>query len=178
MQRLYFLSPDLDTTVNIAHELSDLGLTSKEVHVTGRNWLKLKERGVNSATLLQTSDVGHAAVRGLLFGVPLGCALGVVAYYVLGEGFTNMGIAALIVGMGIFGGLFGVWTSTMVGVSVHDVKVDKYEDEIEHGAYLMMVDVPNERESSIYSVIHRHHPEVIIDKVTPEERRHHCGTGV
>lgn len=178
MQRLYFLSPDLDTTVNIAHELSDLGLTSKEVHVTGRDWLKLKERGVNSATLLQTSDVGHAAVRGLLFGVPLGCALGVVAYYVLGEGFTNMGIAALIVGMGIFGGLFGVWTSTMVGVSVHDVKVDKYEDEIEHGAYLMMVDVPNERESSIYSVIHRHHPEVIIDKVTPEERRHHCGTGV
>ncbi|RCV86335.1 DUF1269 domain-containing protein [Billgrantia montanilacus] len=178
MQRLYFLSPDLDTTVNIAHELSDLGLTSKEVHVTGRNWLKLKERGVNSATLLQTSDVGHAAVRGLLFGVPLGCALGVVAYYVLGEGFTNMGIAALIVGMGIFGGLFGVWTSTMVGVSVHDVKVDKYEDEIEHGAYLMMVDVANERESSIYSVIHRHHPEVIIDKVTPEERKHHCGTGV
>ncbi|MCE9684066.1 DUF1269 domain-containing protein [Halomonas alkalisoli] len=178
MQRLYFLSPDLDTTVNIAHELSDLGLTSKEVHVTGRNWLKLKERGVNSATLLQTSDVGHAAVRGLLFGVPLGCALGVVAYYVLGEGFTNMGIAALIVGMGIFGGLFGIWTSTMVGVSVHDVKVDKYEDEIEHGAYLMMVDVPNERESSIYSVIHRHHPEVIIDKVTPEERKHHCGTGV
>lgn len=178
MQRLYFLSPDLDTTVNIAHELSDLGLTSNEVHVTGRNWLKLKERGVNSATLLQTSDVGHAAVRGALFGVPLGCALGVVAYYVLGEGFTNMGIVALIVGMGIFGGLFGVWTSTMVGVSVHDVKVDKYEDEIEHGAYLMMVDVPNERESSIYSVIHRHHPEVIIDKVTPEERRHHCGTGV
>ncbi|MFQ3787256.1 DUF1269 domain-containing protein [Halomonas sp. A29] len=178
MQRLYFLTPDLDTTVNIAHELADLGLTNKEVHVTGRNWLKLKERGVNNATLLQTSDVGHAAVRGLLFGFPLGCALGIVVYYVLGEGFTNAGIATVILGMGIFGGLFGVWTSTMVGVSVHDVKVDKYEDEIEHGAYLMMVDVPNERESMIYSAIHRHHPEVIIDKVTPEERRHHCGTGV
>ncbi|WP_236551432.1 DUF1269 domain-containing protein [Billgrantia tianxiuensis] len=142
MQRLYFLTPDLNTTINIAHELTDLGLSKKEVHVTGREWLKLEENGVNSASLLQTSDVAHAAVRGLLFGFPLGCVLGVVVYYVLGEDFTTAGIATLIIAMGIFGGLFGVWTSTMVGVSVHDVKVDKYEEEIEHGAYLMMVDVP------------------------------------
>ncbi|WP_111411989.1 DUF1269 domain-containing protein [Billgrantia lactosivorans] len=178
MQRLYFLTPDLATTIKIAHELTDLGLTKKEVHVTGRDWLKLEENGVNSSSLLQTSDVAHAAVRGLLFGLPLGCVLGVVVYYVLGEDFTNTGFMTLIIGMGIFGGLFGVWTSTMVGVSVHDVKVDKYEEEIEHGAYLMMVDVPKERESMIYSAIHRHHPEVIIDKVTAEERRHHCGTGI
>lgn len=178
MQRLYFLTPDLATTVNVAHELTDLGLTDKEVHVTGRDWLKLKEHGIHCATLLQTSDVAHAAVRGLLFGIPLGCLLGVVVYYFLGDGFTNAGIATAIIGMGIFGGLFGIWTSTMVGVSVHDVKVDKYEDEIEHGSYLMMVDVPNERESMIYSAIHRHHPEVIIDKVTAEERKHHCGTGI
>ncbi|SDM67815.1 hypothetical protein SAMN05192555_11729 [Franzmannia pantelleriensis] len=178
MQRLYFLTPDLDTTVNIAHELDELGLSRNEVHVTGRDWVHLQERGVNNATLRQTSDVGHAAVRGLLYGIPLGCALGVLVYYVLGGGFGDIGISVVIAGMGIFGGLFGVWTSTMIGVSVHDVKIDKYEEDIERGAFLMMVDVANEQESKVYSAIHRHHPEVIIDKVTAEERRHHCGTGI
>ncbi|GHE20163.1 DUF1269 domain-containing protein [Halomonas urumqiensis] len=177
MQRLYFLTPDLDTTVSIAHELNDLGLSKREVHVTGRDWQHLEERGVNNATLRQTSDVVHAAWRGVKFGVPLGLLLGVVVYYVLGEGLGSMGIAGVIIGMGVFGGLFGVWTSTMVGVSVHDVKVDKYEDEIEEGAFLMMVDVANQREDEVYSVIHRHHPEVIIDKVSREELKHHSGTG-
>lgn len=177
MQRLYFLTPDLDTTVNIAHELSELGLSKREVHVTGRDWQHLEERGVNNATLRQTSDVVHAAWRGVKFGVPLGLLLGVVVYYGLGEEMGPMGITGIIIGMGVFGGLFGVWTSTMVGVSVHDVKVDKYEDEIEEGAFLMMVDVANQREDEVYSIIHRHHPEVIIDKVTREELKHHSGTG-
>lgn len=177
MQRLYFLTPDLDTTVNIAGELEELGLTRRQVHVTGRDWQALQASGINNATLRQTSDVVHAAWRGLKFGLPLGCVLGVAVYFGLGEEFGPWGITALIAGMGIFGGLFGIWTSTMVGVSVHDVKVDKYEQELEDGAYLMMVDVPDEREQAIYSIIHRHHPEVVIDKVTRSELKHHWGTG-
>lgn len=177
MQRLYFLTPDLDITVNIAHELSELGLSKRQVHVTGRDWQALEAQGVNNATLRQTSDVVHAAWRGLKFGLPLGCVLGVAVYYGLGEEFGPLGIATLIAGMGVFGGLFGIWTSTMVGVSVHDVKVDKYEQEIHDGAFLMMVDVPDDREEAIYSIIHRHHPEVVIDKVTRGELKHHGGTG-
>lgn len=177
MKRLYFLTPDLDTTVNIAHELEELGLTHKQVHVTGSAWQALQASGINNATLRQTSDVVHAAWRGLMYGLPLGCVLGVAVYFGLGEEFSPQGIATLIAGMGIFGGLFGIWTSTMVGVSVHDVKVDKYERELQNGAFLMMVDVPNEREESIYSIIHRHHPEVVIDKVTRSELKQHWGTG-
>lgn len=177
MHRLYFLTPDLDTTVNIAHELSELGLTKDQVHVTGRDWKALADRGVNNATLRQTSDVVHAVWRGLKYGVPLGGVLGIVVYYVLGEEFGPLGIAMLIAGLGVFGGLFGIWTSTMIGVSVHDVKVDKYEREIHDGAFLMMVDVPEAREQAIYSIIHRHHPEVVIDKVTREELKQHGGTG-
>lgn len=177
MQRLYFLSPDLDTTVKIAHELSDLGIPKHQVHVTGRDWQALKDRGVNNATLRQTSDVVHAAWRGLKLGVPLGCVLGIAVYFGLGEEFGPLGIAVLIAGMAVFGGLFGIWTSTMIGVSVHDVKVDKFEQEIHDGAFLMMVDMPNDREGAVHSIIHRHHPEVVIDKVTRGELKHHCGTG-
>ncbi|MBB3232955.1 DUF1269 domain-containing protein [Halomonas stenophila] len=176
MSRLYFLTPDLDTTVNIAQELDELGLTREQVHVTGRDWQHLEERGVNNATLRQTSDVVHAAYRGVLYGAPLGGLLGVLVYFVLGSDI-GVGAMAIIVGMAIGGGLFGVWVSTMVGVSVHDAKVDKYEDELERGAFLMMVDVSDQREERIRSIIHRHHPDVTIDKVTAWERQHHLGTG-
>lgn len=177
MSRLYFLTPDLDTTVNIAHELNDLKLKKDEVHVTGRDWKHLEEQGVHNATLRETSDVVNAAVRGLKYGIPLGLVLGIVAYVILDNAIGGISFVLLILGMMVFGGLFGIWSSTMIGVSVHDVKVDKYEDDIENGAFLMMVDVPANREDEIYSAIHRHHPEVVIDKVTRDELKHHWGTG-
>ncbi|WP_264759028.1 hypothetical protein [Halomonas jincaotanensis] len=34
----------------------------------------------------------------------------------------------------------------------------------------MMLDVPEGRENEIDSVIHRHHPEVVIEKATPKEK--------
>ncbi|MCH4565003.1 MULTISPECIES: DUF1269 domain-containing protein [Halomonas] len=177
MSRLYFLTPDLDTTVNIAHELNDLKLKKHEVHVTGRDWKLLEKQGVHNATLRETTDVVNAAMRGLKYGVPLGLVLGIIAYVVLDRAIDGVSFILLILGMAVFGGLFGIWSSTMIGVSVHDVKVDKFEDDIENGAFLMMVDVPADREDEIYTAIHRHHPDVVIDKVTRDELRHHWGAG-
>ncbi|SEK26788.1 DUF1269 domain-containing protein [Halomonas daqiaonensis] len=177
MSRLYFLTPDLDTTVNIARELDELGLSKDQVHVTGENWRQLEKRGVHNATLRETSDVVNAAKRGLIYGLPLGLVLGVVTYYALENMIGDMSFLMIAIGMTVFGGLFGIWSSTMIGVSVPDVKIEKYKDDLGEGAFLMMVDVPNNRESEINSVIHRHHPEVVIDKVTQEEKKHHAGVG-
>lgn len=177
MSRLYFLSPDLDTTVRIADELGTLGLSGERVHVAGRDWQALAAQGIKAASLRQTSDAVHAAVRGVLFGAPLGMVLGLIVYYGLADDVAGLGLTPLIVGMAIGGGVFGVWVSTMVGVSVHDAKIDKFEREIEDGAFLMMVDVTDEREDKVRSIIHRHHPGVTIDKVTSWERQHHLGAG-
>ena len=56
--------------------------------------------------------------------------------------------------------------------SVYDTKVAKYRKRINHGAYLMIVDVDDDSEREVVTAIHRHHPEVAIDKVTTEERQH------
>lgn len=170
MQRLYFLSPGLEPTVRIAHELEELGLTKNDVHVMGRSWKALEERGVNSATLLQTSDVANAATRGLKLGVPLGLVLGVIVYFVLD--FSGVwSFLGSLVGMGVFGGLFGLWTSSMIGVSVRDVKIDKYRRQLDYeDAYLIMVDVPQVRERDIEEAIRRHHPEVKIERLGRTEK--------
>ncbi|WP_043526395.1 magnesium transporter [Litchfieldella xinjiangensis] len=177
MQRLYFISPNQDITVKIAQELEALGLTKDEVHVLGRDWKGLEQRGVNSATLINTSDVANAAVRGLKFGVPLGVVIGIVAFFVLGFD-SVLSFLGLVVGLAIFGGLFGIWTSTMIGVSVRDVKINKYKRAIDkEDAYLMLVDVPENQEHEIDAAIRRHHPEVAIEKASVREKQQQ-GAGV
>ncbi|SFU29341.1 DUF1269 domain-containing protein [Halomonas korlensis] len=171
MSRLYFLTPDLDTTVNITHELYDLNLTKEEIHVAGPAWEQLKEQGVNVATLRHTTDVGNAAKRGVILGILLGFVLGLITHYFLDRAMGDVNFWLVTLGMTAFGGLFGVWSSTLVGVAVRDVKLDEYDEAIENGAFLMMVDVPEGREDEINAVIHRHHPEVVIDKASPKEKR-------
>ncbi|MWJ27861.1 DUF1269 domain-containing protein [Halomonas sediminis] len=173
MQRLYFLIPDKETTSNIANELNAMGLTKDHLHVLGKDWRPLEKEGVPTATLIQTTDVANASKRGLVIGGAIGAVLGLVIHYIL-EG-TNL--VWMLVGMTIFGALFGVWTSTMLGVSVHDVKISEFEKPIKGGAMLMMADVPDDREGDYRAVIRRHHPEVVIDKVTSREKKAHLGQG-
>lgn len=173
MQRLYFLIPDRETTTDIVYELNAMGLTKDHLHVMGKDWQPLEKEGVPVATLVQTSDVVNASKRGAVVGAVLGLVLGVIAHYVLID--TN--IVWMALGMTLFGALFGVWASTMVGVSVQDIKVGKYNKAIKRGAMLLIIDVPDEREDAYRNAIKRHHPEVAIEKVTPRERKQHVGEG-
>lgn len=173
MQRLYFLIPDRETTTDIVNELNEMGLTKDHLHVMGKDWQPLEKEGVPVATLIQTSDVVNASKRGAVVGALLGLVLGLVAHYVLVD--TN--IVWMALGMTLFGALFGVWASTMVGVSVKDIKVDKYDKAIKRGAMLLIIDVPDEREDAYRNAIKRHHPEVVIEKVSAQERKQHAGEG-
>ncbi|QOR39020.1 DUF1269 domain-containing protein [Billgrantia diversa] len=173
MQRLYFLIPDKETTTDIVNELNMMGLAKDNLHVVGKDWKPLEKEGVPIATLVQTSDVVNASKRGAIVGAVLGLVLGVIAHYVLID--TN--IVWMALGMAVFGALFGVWAGTMVGVSVKDIKVDKYDKAIKRGAMLLIIDIPDEREEAYREVIKRHHPEVVIDKVKPQERKQHVGEG-
>lgn len=172
MQRLYFLSPDKETTSTIADELNRMGITQDDLHVVGKDWKPLEREGIPVATLRETSDVVKASRRGVVIGAVLGAVLGVVAHLVL-----DTGLLITLLGLTLFGGLFGLWSSSMVGVAVRDVKISKYKQSLERGAMLMIVDVPAEREDEFKQTVRRHHPEVVIDKVTPHDRQQNRGEG-
>ncbi|WP_010628750.1 DUF1269 domain-containing protein [Halomonas sp. KM-1] len=173
MQRLYFLIPDKETTTEVVNELNLMGLPKDDLHVMGKDWRPLEKEGVPVATLIQTTDVVNASIRGAIVGAVLGLMLGFIAHYVLID--TN--IIWMALGMMLFGALFGVWTSTMVGVSVRDVKVGKYDKAIKRGSTLLIIDVPDEQEETFREAIKRHHPEVVIDKVTAKDRKQPVGEG-
>ncbi len=174
MKRLYFLIPDKDTTTDIVHELSEMGLSRDELHVMGKDWRPLeKEEGVPRATLIQTSDVVNASRRGAIAGGILGVVLGLIIHFIL----AGTHIVWMALGLGVFGALFGVWTSTMIGVSVRDIKVAKFDKPLKRGEMLLMADVSAEREEDFKHAIRRHYPDVVIDKVRTREKRQHGGEG-
>lgn len=173
MQRLYCLIPDKETTSTIVDELNTMGLTKDELHVLGKDWRPLEKEGVPTATLIQTSDVVNASKRGAIAGAVLGLILGLIAHFIILD--TN--IVWITLGMMVFGTVFGVWASTMVGVSVRDIKVSKYDKAIRRGDMLLIIDVPDEQEETFKTVIKRHHPEVVIDKIRAKERKENIGEG-
>lgn len=177
MVRLYFLVPDADRTFQITHELGELGLEKNEVHVLAEDQAKLEQMDVNRATLRQTTDVVHATKRGVIVGIPLGVLLGAIAAYFIPIGGGWTGFITLLVGAGIFGGFFGAWASSMIGVSVEDKKVTEFREDLERGSFLMLVDVPEQREHEVITAIKRHHPEVKIDKITAGDKHQVGGQG-
>ncbi|RCV89358.1 DUF1269 domain-containing protein [Billgrantia montanilacus] len=173
MQRLYFLIPDKETTSAIVDELNAMGLTKDELHVMGKDWQPLEKEGVPTATLIQTTDVVNASKRGAIVGAALGLVLGLIAHFILID--TN--IVWLTLGMIVFGALFGVWASTMVGVSVRDIKVSKFDKAIRRGSMLLIIDVPDEQEDTFRTAIKRHHPEVVIDKMSARDKKQNVAEG-
>ncbi|AMD02375.1 DUF1269 domain-containing protein [Halomonas chromatireducens] len=173
MQRLYFLIPDKETTSVVVDELHSMGLTKDELHVMGKDWRPLEKEGVPVATLIQTSDVVNASKRGAIAGAVLGLILGLIAHYIILD--TN--IVWITLGMIVFGALFGVFASTLVGVSVRDVKVGKYDKAIKRGSMLLIIDVPEAREEEFRNTIKRHHPEVIIDKISTKDQKQNVPEG-
>lgn len=115
----------------------------------------------------------NAFRRGAITGGTVGVALGLAIHFIL----AGTHIVWMVVGLGVFGTLFGIWASTMVGVSVRDIKVAKFDKQLKQGQLLLMVDVPAEREENVTRVIRRHHPEVVIDKIRPRDKRKHGGEG-
>ncbi len=176
MQRLYFLTPNAVSTVSIAHELNDLCIPKEHIHIVCKNQVLLDKLDLNKASVRQTSDLVQASKRGMLYGAIIGAIAGIVAtvFLPVDQPFS---IGLTIVALTAFGVLFGIWASTLIGVSVQDVKVKKYQDDINKGSLLMLVDISPEREREVTSLIKLHHPEARIETVSLSEQRRGEGVG-
>ncbi len=166
MKRLYFLSPSLDSTTSIVAELHELGIQDRQIHVVGNNHTGLVLNHIHEASLLQTSDVIPALEKGAATGVTTGLLAGLIAVSFPPAGLVLGGGAVL--GLSLFGAGFGAWASAMIGVSIPNKTVEQYEQAIEAGQFLIMVDIPKEDEFRTFDLIRRHHPEIAIGDIALE----------
>ena len=163
MRRIYFLLPDLKTAGTVTDELLLARIEERHIHVIAREGTELGD--LPKASLLQTSDVIPAVERGLAVGGATGILAGVAAVtfppagVVLGGGAI---LATALAGSGI-----GAWMASMIGVDVTNSQIKQFEENVEKGEILFLVDVPKARVEEIEKMVKSHHPEADIEGTEP-----------
>ncbi len=160
-RRLYFLLPDVSTTRQIVNELLLARIDSRHIHVIAKDETSLK--GLPEANLFQKSDVIHGLEMGLVVGGLTGAVGGIIAAQLN----TVLAGGALILACSLAGAFIGSWVAGMIGADVRNSQIKNYQDAIDNGEVLLMVDTPKPRVSETIAMIKRRHPEAHGQKVEP-----------
>lgn len=156
-RRLYVVLPDMASARQTANDLLLARIEDRHMHFMSRRDVSLGE--LHEASFLQKTDVRHAFFLGAGIGVVGGAAVGVVLKMTSLGGFSfDVGTLILCT---IGGLLLGAWMSTLIGVSTPSVKLKAFEEELESGKILLMVDVPHSRVDEIHELLHKRHPEAV-----------------
>ncbi|MGB5275574.1 MAG: DUF1269 domain-containing protein [Gammaproteobacteria bacterium] len=163
MRRLYFLLPDLDTTNTVVDELLLKRIDEHHIHVVAKEGTPMGD--LPEANLLQKSDFIPAMERGLAVGGITGVLAGIAAVTFPPAGLILGGGA--ILGTSLAGAGIGAWISGMIGMDVPNSQIEKFEDAIEKGEVLMMVDIPKARVEEIEALVQQHHPDADMGGTEP-----------
>ena len=162
-RRLDFVIPDRETARKIEDELLLAKIEDQRMHFLAKEDTDLGD--MPKADMRQKMDLIHGMQTGLIFGAIVGFLVGIVVYILMDVGFAvGAGLALLLA---ILGGLVGSWASGMLGTSIPNTKLKKFEGTIAEGHILLMVDVPLERVDEISAMIKKQHPDVEYHGVEP-----------
>ncbi len=165
MRRLYFLVPDVASASSIVDELLLARVEERRIHIAARDHHPLQEANLPESNLLQESDFIPAVEKGLAVGGGTGIIAGLMAMTFPPAGLIVGGGAVL--GLGLLGAGFGAWVSGMIGVNVENTQLKEFEQALDAGQMLLMVDVPVARVDEITDLVKKHHPEAEVNGTEP-----------
>lgn len=161
MRRIYFLAPNLDITHKIVDELRAEGIEDHHIHILAKRDTPLED--LPEATEFQKTDFIPAVERGAALGAATGLLAGLV-----GLRFAGFAIAGgPVLGILFYGATIGAMMSGLAGLQVGNSKVKQYEEAIEQGEILVMVDIAKDRIDEISKLIIKHHPKAEFEGIEP-----------
>lgn len=156
-RRLYFLLPDVDSARRTANDLLLARVEDRHMHFLARRGTDLGE--LHEAGYLMKTDLLHGAGIGFGLGALGGLALGTV-FLLNPIAGTQPHPASLLIAV-LVGGALGAWVASMVGSSVPNSRLARFQRDIQAGKVLMVVDVPLDAVEDIRQVVLTRHPEAI-----------------
>lgn len=154
-RRLYFLLPDIESARETSKDLLLARVEWRHMHFLARRDIDLGD--LHQASAFQKTDLLHGAEVGLVLGGIAGAILGLFVFFTPPEGVSLQLIIVLATTLG--GAFFGTWAASLVGASVPNSRLKKYEADMQAGKILLMVDVPPSRIEEIRELVHARHPE-------------------
>lgn len=161
MRRLYFLLPDLDVTHKVMDELLLARVEERHIHIIAREGLVLDD--LPEATLVQKSDFVPALERGVALGGATGVLAGLAAIAMPGVVIAGGALLA----MGLAGAGMGAWMGGMIGMDATNSHIKQFEEAVNSGQILVLVDVPKDRVDAIESLVKKHHPDADFEGTEP-----------
>lgn len=163
MRRIYFLAPNIDISKKIVDELLLARIEERHIHVLARRGTPMEN--LPEASYLQKSDFIPALEQGLALGGLTGIVAGLVAVALPGGPVLAGGA---ILGTSLAGAGVGALMSSMVGSSIGSRRIKQFEQAMENGEFLFMVDVPKGRLDEIQALVRKHQPDVECGGIEPE----------
>ena len=163
VRRIYFLVPNVTITKCVVDELLLARIEERHIHVIAKSGTPMED--LPEANLLQKSDFIPAVERGLALGGTTGILAGLVAITLPATAPVIAGgvlLMTTLAGAGI-----GAWAGGMIGVSVGNTRIKRFEEAIEAGQLLLLADVPKSRVDEIEERVKQHLPQVEIEGTEP-----------
>jgi hypothetical protein len=132
--RHVFSTPDLATAQEVMNAARGAGLNDDDILLVARSDIELDE--IPNDRKEADTDLIPAALRGAGYGGAAGLLAGLAAIVITPIGLTLAGAAAAAVA----GALVGSWASALVGSSLPDPIRRKFDDEIQAGRILVVLD--------------------------------------
>jgi len=139
-QRIAFLTDTVENAKRVVETLRAAEVADEDMFVVTRQDIILED--LPEADPRQYSDLFPAAKRGAGVGGALGLFAGLLMATVPPAGIAVGGAA--IGAMAAGGAVFGAWTSSLVGISVPNSKLEEFQHAIDDGATLVLVDADDE----------------------------------
>ena len=144
-------------------ELVANDLPEKNIHLIANESTSLKE--LPEATLMQKSDFIAAVERGIPIGGTTGLLAGLVAMAIPGFGAVVSG--GMLIGVTLAGAGVGTLLSSMVALEIPNSRHKAFQDAIDKGEILMLVDIPKDKVGHITELVIRHHAEAELEDIEP-----------
>lgn len=155
MKRLYYLTYDIDVAESVSKSLHANGISDWNFHVLSKDEAGIQKHHLHAATPIHQLDILRSGERGFFYGVMLA-----IVTIVLVDQLTSwfemfgllgvLGIAAMTIG-------FSTWIGGFIGMQTENYKIRRFHDVIEHGGYLLMVDVTPKQKASIEILLMNQH---------------------
>ncbi len=153
MRRIYFLVPDIGTTHKIVDELRAEGIEDRHMHILAKRDAllgDLPEAGVTIKT-----DFIHAVERGAALGGTAGLLAGLIGLRFAGFAIAGGAVLGILVASATIASL----AAGLIGMGLGNTRLKEYEEAIENGELLLLLDIPKDRIDSISKLIVKHHPK-------------------
>ena len=185
MKRLCFLLPDIGSTHGIVDDLRAKGIHDSDIYVVAKESTPLGD--LPDAGKIEESDFYPQLARGLAMGGTIGLIGGLIAMRFAGAvfgggavllfGLIGAGVNALFVlgpivtdiapGYDHITAAIGGALAATAGAAFPNSRLTQFEDAIEAGSVLVMVNVTEDAVGEIEKLVKRRHPEAEIEGVEP-----------